>query len=673
MAKYTQAKRPMRIDTVLGEDVLLLSSLSGEEGISTPFYFSLDLLSEDASIDAKKLLRSPASVTLNLSDGSKRVVHGLIRRFVQLGRSGTELISYRAELVPWLWFLSLSSDSKIFQNLSVLEIIEQVFKAQGYSNFDIKCTKTYPKREFCVQYRETHFNFVSRLMEEEGIFYFFAHSKDKHVLTVADGNSAVKPCPGQATARMAAQAGAWQDQDVVTAFEREHAVHTGKITLRDYDYLQPTLQLENSVSGDGKAEVYEYPGNYTKPDEGDRYARLKLEEQEAWFQVSRGASTCRAFQSGTRFDLKEHYRSDANQTYMLLHLQHSGHAGGFEAGESGVFEYHNSFVAIPHSVPFHPPPTSRKPLVWGSQTALVVGKSGEEIWTDKHGRVKVQFYWDRHGKKNEDSSCWVRVATSWAGKNWGFIQIPRIGQEVIVDFLEGDPDRPIVTGRVYNADQTPPYTLPGDQTQSGVKSRSSKGGGTDNFNELRFEDKKGGEQIIIHAEKDQQIDVENNETVSIGKDRTESVGNNESITIKKNRTESVGGDESVSIDGNRTHSVTKNESVSVDGNRSLTVAKDETIDVTGKRTDSVGKNEDVTVGENRTHNIGKDDKLTVGKNLGIDAADTITLKTGDASISMKKNGDIQIKGKNITIQGSGKISIKADSDVNIKGSKVTNN
>ena len=311
--------------------------------------------------------------------------------------------------------------------------------------------------------------------------------------------------------------------------------------------------------------------------------------------------------------------------------------------------------------------------MYGSQTAVVVGQSGEEIWTDSQGRVKVQFYWDRNGKKNDDSSCWVRVATSWAGKNWGFIQIPRIGQEVIVDFLEGDPDRPIVTGRVYNADQTPPYTLPGDQTQSGVKSRSSKGGGTDNFNEIRFEDKKGSEQIVIHAEKDEQIDVENNESVTIGKDRTESVGANESITIGKNRTESVGGDESVSVDGNRTHSVTKNESVSVDGNRSLTVAKDETIDVTGKRTDSVGKNEDVTIGENRSGNIGKDDTLSVGKNLAMDAGDSVTIKTGDASITMKKNGDIKIKGNNITIEGSGKINVKASSDVTIKGSKVSTN
>jgi len=665
MGKYSQANRPMRVETSLGADALLLNGLAGDEAVSQPFEFTLDLLSEDASVDAKKLLRSPVVVTLTMGGGSDRVMHGLIRRFVQLGRTDNQLTAYRAEVVPWLWFLTLSSECKIFQNLSVLDIVEKVFKAQGHSDFQIKCTKSYAKREFCVQYRETHFNFVSRLMEEEGIFYFFEHTKDKHVLVLADGNSAVKPCPGQGTARMAAQAGTWQEEDVVTAFQRELAVQSDKVTLRDYDYLQPSLQLESSVSGEGKAEVYDYPGNYSKPADGERYARLRLEEAEAGLQIARGASTCRGFLSGGRFDLKEHYRSDANQTYLLAQVRHSGRAGGYRTGEADAFTYRNTFVALPYSVPFRPPRVSRRPVVSGSQTALVVGKSGEEIWVDSHGRVKVQFYWDRDGKKNENSSCWVRVASSWAGKNWGFVQIPRIGQEVIVDFLEGDPDRPIITGRVYNAEQTPPYTLPGDQTQSGVKSRSSKGGGSDNFNELRFEDRKGSEQIVLHAEKDMQLEVEhdrsenvgNNETVTIGKDRTESVGNNESISIGKSRTESVGADESVSISGSRT----------------IAVSKDEAIDISGKRTDSVGKDEEVSVGENRTHAVGKDDKLSAGKNFALDAGDSITLTTGDASISMRKNGDIQIKGKNITIQGSGKIAVKADSDVNIKGSSVTNN
>ncbi len=350
MAKYSQADRPMRIDTDLGEDALLLEGFTGEEEVSTPFHFTLELLSENPSIDGAPLLRSPAALTLKLADGSKRFVHGRISRFTQLGRD-EELTSYRAELVPWLWLLSLSTDCKVFQDLSVLEIVEQVFKAQGYSDFEIKCTKSYAKREFCVQYHETHLNFVSRLMEEEGIFYFFVHSKDKHVLTLADANSAVKPCPGQPTARIAAQSGDWQREDVVTAFQRELAVHTEKVTLRDYDYLQPSLQLEGSASGKGKSEAYDYPGIFTKLDDGERYARLYLEGHETWAQVVRGASACRAFQTGTRFDLKEHYRSDANQTYMLVSVGHSGRTA-YGKHESAPFAYDNSFVAIPFAVPF---------------------------------------------------------------------------------------------------------------------------------------------------------------------------------------------------------------------------------------------------------------------------------------------------------------------------------
>jgi type VI secretion system secreted protein VgrG len=656
MPKYSQAKRPIRIDTVLGDDVLLLQGFAGQEGVSTPFSYTLDLRSENASIDPATVLKSAACISLQLADASMRPIHGLINRFTQLERAD-ELVAYRAQMVPWLWFLALSSDCKIFQNLSVLEIVEQVFKAQGYSDFDNMCTKSYPKRDFCVQYRETHLNFVSRLLEEEGIFYFFTHSNDKHKLVLADGPSAVKPCPVQAAARMAPQAGEWQQEDVVLAFQQEHAFQTGKVTLRDYDYRQPSLQLESSVSGKGGPEVYDFPGSFATLDDGERYARLLLEEREAMQHVNRGESTCRTLLSGYRFDLKEHYRSDANQTYQLLHVQHSAQTGDYRTGDAGHFDYHNSFVAIPHSTPFRPPRTTPEPVVQGSQTAVVVGKSGEEIWTDELGRVNVQFHWDRNGRKNEGSSCKVRVATNWAGKSWGFVQIPRIGEEVIVDFLEGDPDRPIITGRVYNSDRKPPYALPANQTQSGVRSRSSKNGTGDNFNEIRFEDNKGSEQVVIHAEKDMQVEVEHDESVTIGNDRTESVGNNESITIEKNRTESVG----------------ENESVSIEGNRSLSVTKDETIDISGKRTDSVAKNEDATIGENRTHSVGKDDNLSVGKNLAITAGDSITIKTGDATISMQNNGEIKIKGKNISIEGLGKIQVKASQDVNIKGSKVTNN
>ncbi|MGH9198141.1 MAG: type VI secretion system Vgr family protein, partial [Acidimicrobiia bacterium] len=376
-------------------------------------------------------------------------------------------------------------------------------------------------------------------------------------------------------------------------------------------------------------------------------------------------STCRTFQSGYRFELKDHYRKEANQPYMLLELRHSGHAGDYRSWESAPFDYRNDFVAIPFSVPFRPLQTTPKPRIWGTQTALVVGPAGEEIYTDKNGRVKVQFYWDRIGKKNENSSCWIRVSSAWAGKNWGAVHIPRIGQEVVVEFLEGDPDLPIITGRVYNADQTPPYPLPANQSQSGLKSRSSKGGGTDNFNEIRFEDKKGGEELYIHAEKDKRVMVEN--------DRAESVGHDESIEIKNNRSESVGHNESVTIGNNRSHSVGKNESVSIGKDRSKSVGKNETVNIGENHTETVGKSEHVNVRENRSHTVGKNDQLSVGKELLVSVADKIVIKSGDASITLKKDGNIVIRGKDITVEGSGKIGIKASSDVNIKGSKVTNN
>ncbi len=665
MATYSQTKRPMKVETTLGNDALLLTGFSGEEGVSLPFGYTLDLLSENPEVSAEDLLRSPAVVTLLLSDGEERYIHGLIRRFVQLGQV-EDLTSYRAEVVPWPWFLSLSSESKIFQNKSVLEIVEDVFKSQGFSDFDIKCTKSYATREYCVQYRETHLNFVSRLLEEEGIFYFFEHTASKHTLVLADGTSAVKPCPGQSTVRMAAQAGEWQEEDVVTMLQREHAVHTGKVTLRDYDYLQPSLRLESMVSSDSKpAERYTYPGSFTTLDDGERLARLQLEALEAWEQVVRGESTSRSFQSGCKFDLKEHYRADANQAYQLLRVQHSARAGDYRSWDTAPLDYHNVFVAIPHSVPFRPPPTAAKPVVQGSQTALVVGPSGEEIWTDKHGRVKVQFYWDREGKKDENSSCWVRVASTWAGKNWGVIQIPRIGQEVIVDFLEGDPDRPIITGRVYNADQTPPYALPANQTQAGIKTRSSKGGSGENFNEIRMEDKKGSEQLYIHAEKDKQVVVEN--------DRTESVGHDESITIGNDRTESVGKNESITIGDNRTEKVGKDETVSIGKNRSLTVGDNEKVKIGKDLSTDVGDSLSTTVGKDSAISVGKNHGLTVKKKITIKAGDSISiesdkeivLKTGKATLQMKKNGDIVLKG--------GKISVKGSKDVIVKGSKIAQN
>jgi type VI secretion system secreted protein VgrG len=666
MATYIQAKRPITVETVLGKDELLLEGFYGDEAVSGLFHFTLDMLSKNPALAAKDALGTPVTVIMQMPDGSERPVHGRISRFAQFGRFGG-LTSYRAEMRPWLWFLSLSTDCRIFQNKSTLEIIEQVFKDQGFTDFDLRCTKSYAKREYCVQYRETHLNFVTRLMEEDGIFYFFEHTPKKHTLVLADATSSVKPMHGVSTVKMAPVTGGWIDQDVITELQAEHVVYTKKVTLNDYNMQTPGASMKVEQTGAPKPEHYDYhPGRYLEPDTGEKIARTILEGFEAQQLVIRGESNCRGLQSGGKFELADHYRKDLNQALQLLHVQHSARYGGYRPGEDAeAFDYKNAFTAIPHSTPYRPPHTARKPVVAGSQTALVVGKAGEEIWVDKHGRVKVQFYWDRLGNKDELSSCWVRVSSQWAGKNWGQVSIPRIGQEVIVDFLEGDPDQPIIVGRVYNAEQTVPYTLPTNQTQSGIKSRSTKAGGTEDFNEIRFEDKKGEEQVYIHAQKDKKVVVEH--------DRTKSVGNDEKVDIGHDRKATIGHDETLAIDNNRVKNVGKNETVNIGESRTESVGKNETVSVTDNRTVSIGKNEDVTVGQNRSQSVGKNEQLNVGKELLISVADQITLKTGEASITMKKNGDIQIKGNNIKLDGSGKISVKASSDVNIKGSKVTNN
>ena len=673
MPKYSQSGRPIRVDTVLGPDVLLLAGFTGTEAVSRPFAFQLDLLSENASIDPASVLRTHATITVELRSGDARSIDGIVNRFIQLGAHG-DLTHYRAEVVPWLWFLSLSRDCKIFQDKTVLEIIEAVFKTVPGSAFDLRCTRSYPKREYCVQYRETHLDFVSRLMEEEGIFYFFEHEDGKHTLVVVDANTGMKPCPGTSTARITPQP--YISEDVITRLESVHSVHSGVVTLRDYDYLQPSLTLNSTISGQPPEEIYDYqPVVFTKLEEGERYARIQLEAEEARQQVIRGEGTCRFLQSGYTFDLEEHYRGDLNQTYALLEIEHTAVAGDYRTGQMDEFDYGNKFAAIPKKVPFRPAMATPRPAVRGAQTAVVVGKSGEEIWVDKHGRVKVQFHWDRDGKKDEKSSCWVRVSSAWAGKAWGAISIPRIGQEVLVDFIEGDPDRPIITGRVYNAEQTPPYTLPTNQTQSGVKSRSSKSGGTENFNELRFEDKKGEELIYFHAEKNKEVMVENDrkeevkhdETITIGNDRTELVKNDEKITIEGNRTEEVKKDETITVKGKRTETVEGDETIQVKGDRAHTVDKGEKL--------KVGAKQDVSIGSDRSVKVSANDTLEVSSNLDVKANQNITikaaggkikaeaatgieLKCGACTVKITPAG-IELKAPQIKIQGMAQVELKA--------------
>src|SRR5215471_21850644 len=536
---YTQINRRLAITTPLGKDALLLRGFNGTEAISHLFHFDLDLLSENESLKFQDLVGKNVTLRIFDAEGEERYWNGFISRFSQ-GSQDRRLTAYRAQMVPWLWFLTRTSDCRIFQNKTVPDIIEKIFSDLKFKDYQLRLYGNFAPRDYCVQYRETDFNFVSRLMEEEGIYYFFKHEQNKHTLVLANDPAAHEACPGQKTARYDFRGGAVAYEDVVTEWHHEEEFRTGAWAQTDYNFETPSTSLAVTVNGNNPYEIYEYPGEYRVRGEGDRLARIRLQEQTTPAIVSQGASGCRHFNSGFQFSLADHYRSDLNKPYLLTAVRHTASQSGYQVAGGGPDEeltYRNTFECIPVSTPFRPQRVTPHPFVQGCQTAVVVGPAGEEIYTDKYGRVKVQFFWDRQGRHNENSSCWIRVAQGWAGKGWGMIQIPRIGQEVIVHFLEGDPDRPIIAGSVYNADQIVPYTLPNEQTKSTWKSMSSKGGG--GFNEIRFEDRKGKEQVFVQGEKDIDIRVKS--------DRRESIGRDRHLTVARDKLEAVQRDSHVDI------------------------------------------------------------------------------------------------------------------------------
>jgi type VI secretion system secreted protein VgrG len=516
---YTQENRLIAIDTPLGKDALLLAGIRGTEAISAPFSFELVMLSENHKIAFQEVVGKAVTASIVLPDGSKRFWNGIVSRFSQ-GRGGGEeggdprFSAYQATMVPWLWLLLLTTNSRIFQKLSTPDIVEKIFKEKGFSDFKMRLQGTYEPREYCVQYRETDFNFVSRLLEEEGIYYFFEHEDGKHTMIIADAPAEHKPCPRQERAYYQISAGARLEKDVITGLEAFREIRPVKVSLSDFNFTIPNTSLEANApskhkTGHAELEIYDYPGFHESKSEGDRQARLRMEEEEARMTRMAGLSTCRAFTSGYRFTLTGFYRSDMNdKEYVLTSVAHE--ASQEFHGEGSGLSYNNYFTCIPFEVRFRPRRVAEKPAVHGSQTAIVVGPKGEEIYTDEHGRVKVQFHWDREGKRDENSSCWIRVSQPWAGAGWGSLNIPRIGHEVVVDFIEGDPDRPIITGSVYHGQNRPPYPLPDEKTKSTLKSESTIGGG--GFNEIRFEDKKGKEEIFVHGQKDYNTVVKNNTT-----------------------------------------------------------------------------------------------------------------------------------------------------------------
>ena len=723
-----QSERAIRLTTPLGDDVLLFQRMTATESLGRMFQFELDLLSNDPNIDFNKLLGQNVTVELELPDDQTRYFNGFVSRFSQEG-SVDDFNAYHMTLHPWLWFLTRTADCRIFQEMSVPDIIKQVFRGHGFTDFEEALSGSYRTWEYCVQYRETDFNFVSRLMEQEGIYYYFKHESNRHLLVMADSVSSHDGFPDyEKIPYFPPDEHLTREEHHIHEWTISREVQPGVYALTEYDFENPkaNLLVKSAISrnhAQSKMEIFDYPGEYLTASDGDAYVRARIEELHAEFEQMQGQANARGLAVGSLFQLTDYPRDDQNQEYLVASATHELESDAYSSGSAGGSEdvYACSFSALPSTQQFRPERTTPKPLVQGPQTAVVVGPSGEEIHTDKFGRVKVQFHWDRYGKKDQNSSCWVRVAQLWAGTQWGGIHLPRIGQEVIIEFLEGDPDHPIITGRVYNNDNMPPYDLPASATQSGIKSRSSKGGSADNFNELRFEDKKGEEEVYLHAEKNWTINVENDKNQTVGHDETLNVGNNRDKTVGVNQTEGIGANKTITVGGNHAESITGNmtQSVSLAKSETITLAKalsigagyqvsvgaamNETIG--GLKAEEIGAAKSVNVGVNSSENIGsnksvnagkdisakaeknisesagKDVSIQSGKKMTLSAGDDfsvsgkkkgmitieneLTIKCGKATINMKKNGDITINGKKINIKGSG--------DIIIKGSKILEN
>ncbi|ABE28571.1 Rhs element Vgr family protein [Paraburkholderia xenovorans LB400] len=698
--------------TPLGEPALLLRSIQGEEVLSQIYTYTLNCCTPLASvmpehaaanIDLKSMIGKELTVTIELEGmgdyvpglagiagaanigAGTREISGIVTKAHYVGQSNQQS-HYQLILAPWIWLADQRSDFRIFQGKTVVEIIEQVFENYMYS-YQMRLSEQYPVLDYQVQYGETDFYFVQRLMAEHGIYWFFEHSDGFHRMILVDQPGAHKPVESAAYQTL------WYfppghkiDREYVDRFTLGGSLQSGRWTTNDFDFKKPNAVLieQNELpqkTAHSNLERYEWPGDYTNPSHGEQFARLRMEEVRAHGERARGSGNVRDIVCGTTFRLEGYPHEAANQEYLVISSSIAASEADQTTGSS-EYTFKSSFLVQPATTVFRP---SRKPYpkprTSGPQTAIVTGPPDQEIWTDQYGRVKLSFHWDRSGVKDQSSSCWIRVSYPWVGTNYGSINIPRIGTEVIVDFENGDPDLPIVTGRVYNAASMPPWPLPAGATQSGTLSRSTKGGGYDNANAIRFEDMKGSEELWLHAEKDQRIEVEHDESHWVGNNRLKTIDGNETVKVNMNRTEAVALNETIAVGMNRSEIVGLNETVVVGVNRMITTGIDQAVQVGvnsmmtvgAMQTESIGSNYQLTVGSNFTSQIGNSLSQSAGQSIsmtagkmvsvnsggtaGYSASDKLTLQCGQASISLESNGNITISGTSIDVQGSQHVGI----------------
>jgi type VI secretion system secreted protein VgrG len=631
----TQAQREVAVKSALADDVLLFKRMQCSEALGRMYRFELELASTKSDIKIADVLGTSMTVVLDLPEGGERYFNGIVTRFAYRGwRDG--MASYEAVLQPALWLLTRSSNCRIFQDKSAIDIVKAVCGDAAYGGLialDVgQLSSTPAARTYCVQYRESDFNFVSRLLEEEGIYYQFTHADGRHTMVLADSYGAHAAAPGYATVQFRDEDrthGALEES--ITRFAPGGEIQSSVYALNDFDFEKASSSTTGGLLakatiaaafGQPSYEQYDYPGRYTTGDAGNALARARMEVLHGQCEQIDAFGNARGLATGALFTLADHPRDDQNREFLITAADTEVVGIGYSSGgANGSTEFRCAFSAVGKEHSYRPPAIARKPVVQGPQTAMVVGKAGEEIWTDKYGRIKLQFHWERDGKADETSSCWVRVQQGWAGKSWGMMFIPRIGMEVVVSFLEGDPDQPLVTGCVYNGDSMPPYALPGEQTRSTIKSNTSKGGA--GFNEIRFEDKKDSEEIFIQAEKDFNRVVKNNDTLKVGFQKADK--GDQTIQIKNDRSLDVGNDHKEKV------------------------TKDHTLDVGG----------------NQTVAITGDQKVTVSKTIVIEATTSIELKVGSSSIKIEP-AKITVKSTQIAVEADAAIDIKAGAMMTVK-------
>jgi type VI secretion system secreted protein VgrG len=650
----------------LGE--LAVIGFDADEAISQPYTLEALLAAPpDVSVDEKALLGQNALLTVHLGEDGDRFFHGIVSRVTHWEGGTQERLRYRITIVPRWWTLKHTRNSRIFQEKTVPEIVHEVL-GDALVEHRLELNGSYSKRTYCVQYRESDCDFVSRLLEEEGIFYYFEHAEDAHTMVLADTSLGCPAMPGEARIVFRTASKMVASSEYVHEFTSQLEVQPSAIALRDFNFVRPAQDLTASSSDDEAEttlEVYDYPGGYEASGTGKALAKVRLEELRARVELATGASSCRRLRTGHTLELGEHPVDSFNRSYLVLSARHVGRQPEVllsgEAPSDSKESYRNTFTCLPAKVPYRPPRTTPRPLIPGAQTAIVVGPAGEEIHTDEHGRIKVQFHWDREGARDDKSSCWIRVSQAWAGPGWGSLYLPRIGQEVVVEFLEGDPDRPLVTGSVYNGQNPPPIALPDDKTQSTLRSNSSPGGA--GFNELRFEDAAGQEQVYFHAQKDLDIVVEN--------DKTQQVGGNETLLVKKDR--------SRTIEGNQALEVKKNDDSVIGGNQSLRVDKDRSTSVGGNHTETVAGDQSIQVGNNQNvlvslasfETVGLGKMLNVGGAYAVTVGGALNQLVGGLKAEQVGGAKVEVVGakKSETVAGSRTLQVGGDLSEQVQKSR----